>query len=94
MGERVKCLLKMWSLRVHVISTGSESPRVRENHYSVLLITLCTKFKNDSVKNILYETHLVLIVPVQTACADLRYLSNSINTVNSKDRRNDNPKIC
>lgn len=79
MGETLGCLLTMWSSGVHVISTVLESPGVRKNQYSVLT-TLYTKFKKDSTKSILYKTHLVLTVPVQTTHADLKYLSNSINT--------------
>ena len=45
-----QCLLTMWSLGIHIVSTGSESPGLRENQHSVLSANLCTKFKNDSIK--------------------------------------------
>lgn len=75
-----QCLLTMWNLGIHIISTGSESPGLRENQHSVLSANLCTKFKNDNIKNILLKTHLVLPIPVEIICTDSTCLSNSINT--------------
>lgn len=45
-----QCLLTMWSLGIHIVSTGSESPGLRENQHSVLSSNLCTKIKNDNIK--------------------------------------------
>lgn len=70
----------MWNLGIHIVSTGSESPGLRENQHSVLSANLCTKFKNDSIKNILLKTHLVLPIPVEIICTYSTCLSNSINT--------------